>query len=64
MSIEDIPKDLMENYEIHEWKHAITILKGDFPREWKDIVDVLTEFKLKKSWINIGGGRKSNVAAG
>jgi hypothetical protein len=62
MSIEDIPKDLMENYEIHEWKHAITILKGDFPREWKDIVDVLTEFKLKKSWINVGGGRKSNVA--
>jgi hypothetical protein len=62
MSIEDIPKYLQENYEIHEWKHAITILKGDFADEWKDIVDVLTEFTLKKSWINVAGGRKSLVA--
>jgi hypothetical protein len=62
MSIEDVPKYIQDNYEIHEWKHAITILKGDFPEEWKDIVKVLSGFKLNKSWIEVGGGRKSLVA--
>ncbi len=62
MSIDDVPKYIQDNYEIHEWKHAITILKGDFPEEWKDIVKVLSGFKLNKSWIEVGGGRKSLVA--
>jgi hypothetical protein len=62
MSIEDVPKYIQDNYEIHEWKHAITILKGDFPDEWKEIIDVLKEFKLKKGSINVAGGRKSLVA--
>lgn len=62
MPIEDIPKYLQDNFEIHEWKHAITILKGDFPDEWNDIIDVLTKFTLKKSWIVVAGGRKSQVA--
>jgi hypothetical protein len=62
MSIEDVPKIIQDNYEIHEWKHPITILKGDFPKEWDDIIKVLKEFKLKKSWIEVGGGRKSKVA--
>lgn len=62
MSIKDIPKYIQDNYEILEWKHAITILKGDFPEEWKDILTVLNGFKLNKSWIEVGGGRKSLVA--
>ncbi len=62
MSVEDLPKYIQDNYEIHEWKHAITILKGDFPNEWNDIIDVLKKFKLRKSWIQVGGGRKSKVA--
>ena len=62
MSVEDVPKYIQDNYEIHEWKHAITILKGDFPEEWKDIIKVLSNFKLNKSWIEVGGGRKSLVA--
>jgi hypothetical protein len=53
---------IQNNYEIHEWKHATTILKGDFRSEWDDLISLLTEFRLKKSWITIGGGRKSKVA--
>jgi hypothetical protein len=53
---------IRNNYEIHEWKHATTILKGDFRTEWDDLIAVLTEFRLKKSWITIGGGSKSLVA--
>lgn len=39
-----------------------TILHGDFPREWKEIISVLTEFRANKSWVTVGGGRKSKVA--
>lgn len=62
MSIEDVPEFIRQNYEIHEWKHSITILKGDFISEWNDILGVLKNFRLKKSWIEVGGGRKSLVA--
>ncbi len=47
---------------MHEWKHACAILKEDFPHEWNDIVSLLTEFRLKKSWITNPGGRKSKVS--
>ena len=62
MPINDFSEFIQNNYEIHEWKHSVTILKGDFPNEWSDIINVLTEFRLKKSWINVPGGRKSLVA--
>ncbi len=62
MGIEKIPNFIRGNYEIHEWKHACAILSGDFPDEWKDIVELLTRFRLCKSWITEGGGRKSKVA--
>ena len=62
MSIESLPKFIKDHYEIHEWKHACAILHNDFPDEWKDIVDVLTEFRLRKSWIVEPGGRKSKVS--
>jgi hypothetical protein len=37
-----------------------------FPRstetEYRNIVDVLSRFRLQKSWINTGGGRKSKIS--
>ena len=62
MGTELITKFIRNNYEVHEWKHACAILAGDFPDEWKDIIDLLTNFRLCKSWITEGGGRKSKVA--
>ena len=62
MPLSDLPKIIRNNYEIHEWKHAITILKGDFHDEWNDLIEILSDFKLKKSWIEEPGGRKSKVA--
>lgn len=62
MGIEVLPEFIREHYEVHEWKHACAILKEDFPEEWQDIVDVLTEFRLHKSWITTPGGRKSQVS--
>tara|TARA_B100000959_G_C14989283_1_gene627019 strand:+ start:1358 stop:1702 length:345 start_codon:yes stop_codon:yes gene_type:complete len=62
MSIKLFPKFIQENYEVYQWKHACTILKGDFPEEWNDIIAVLKNFRLLKSSIAVGGGRKSKVS--
>ena len=62
MSIELLPEFIRENYELHEWKHSCAILKEDFPEEWQDIISVLHEFRLYKSWITHPGGRKSQVS--
>lgn len=62
MSSQLLPKVIRDQYEIHEWKHACAILHGDFPEEWADVCQALREFRLHKSWITVGGGRKSKVA--
>lgn len=62
MGKELLPADILTHYEIHEWKHACAILRIDFPDEWADLVDVLRAFKLLKSHIIVGGGRKSLVS--
>ncbi len=62
MGTDLLPKYIRENYEVREWKHACAILRNDFPDEWKDLVDLLTNFRLCKSWIVNPGGRKSKVS--
>ena len=57
-----LPNFVWQNYECHEWKHASAILSQDFPSEWADILGVLTAFRLKKSWIAVGGGNKSKLS--
>lgn len=62
MGVDLLPKKILENYEVHEWKHACAILKNDFSNEWKDITDLLNQFQFCKSWVTVGGGRKSRVS--
>ncbi len=62
MAISLLPQFIHDNYEVYEWKHACAILKEDFPQEWRDILDLLTTFRLKKSWITNPGGSKSQVS--
>lgn len=57
-----LPDFVREHYEWHEWKHASAILTQDFPAEWADILDMLTAFRLRKSWIVNPGGNKSPVS--
>lgn len=63
MGTDLLPKYIRDHYEVHEWKHACAILKNDFPDEWKDLIDLLTNFKLYKSWILKPGGSKTKVAS-
>lgn len=62
MGIELFPDFIRQNYEIYEWKHAVAILRHDFQNEWNDIISVLTKFRINKSWITKGGGRKSEIS--
>ena len=62
ITLELVPEDLCARYEVREWRHAAAILVGDFPDEWNDIREVLRGFKLCKSFIDTGGGRKSKVS--
>lgn len=62
MGRELLPEFIRDNYEVYEWKHACAILKLDFPDEWAEIIDVLTMFRLYRSFLTVGGGRKSLVA--
>jgi hypothetical protein len=62
MIIDLLPPFIQEHYEVHEWKHVCAILKGDFPNEWQDIIEVLSEFRLSKRAISTPGGRKSDIA--
>lgn len=62
MTLDHIPAEIRQLYEIHEWKHACAILQTDFPAEWNDIIEVLTQFRLYKSWLTTGGGQKSKIS--
>jgi hypothetical protein len=60
--IDALPSYIREHYEVNEWRHACAILQCDYPREWQDIVEVLTGFTLCRSHIAEPGGNISNVS--
>lgn len=62
MGLELWPQLIRNNYELHEWRHATAVLHTDFPAEFADIVDVLTDFRLLRSHIALGGKNKSKVS--
>lgn len=62
MPLNDLPPYIQLNYECYEWKHAIAILKNDFPDEWHDVLAVLTSFKVCQSYVTQGGGNISLVS--
>jgi hypothetical protein len=63
MALDQLPDFLRERYEIREWRHATAILTADFSDELRDVVEILTGFRLLRSYIEVGGGNKSKVAA-
>ena len=63
MSLQLLPAALFDRYHIEERRHACAILKDDFPSELQEIIDCLNNFKLLRSEIEEGGGRKSKIAS-
>jgi hypothetical protein len=59
-----LPEDIRTAYQVEERHHACSILKSDFPIQWKDLIEVLRSFKLRKSDMQKPGGNKSPIAKG
>jgi predicted metal-dependent phosphoesterase TrpH len=57
-----IPADVANAYEVHEWRNAAGVLLTAHSAEWKDVVEMLRDFKFRKSEVLKGGGRKSVIA--
>jgi hypothetical protein len=62
MGLDLIPNDIRDKYEIHEWRHATSILKEDFPIQWDDVIAQLRSFELRESSIVSAGGGKSPIS--
>lgn len=56
---EQLSPFIPESYEVHEWRHALVILRLKFPEEYGDIADVLTGFRLHTSGVSVGGDTDS-----
>lgn len=57
------PPDYQRPWEIHEWRHALAVLKGAYGDEWNDLLATLRGFKLLKS-DTVQFGVRSPVARG
>ena len=62
MTLDLVPLNLRNMYEVLEWKHACAVLKSDFPEEWDDILKILPKFCLNKSDVLASGGGLSLIS--
>ena len=54
-----LPKNIQENYEIHEWKHATAILTNDFPEEFIETLEWERIMHLAKEVLKAFGYQKN-----
>lgn len=57
-----LPQFIRHHYEIHNYRHAIAVMRYGYPNEWNDIIAVLTNFRLHETYITTPGGRKSQIS--
>lgn len=58
---ENIPEDIQELYEIHEYKHASVILAREFPVEFADVCGALRTFRFTVDNVKESGGNESEI---
>jgi hypothetical protein len=57
-----IPDDLRARYDVRETRNCASILSITNPRSFRQVLDVLAEFKLTELDIVVPGGQESTVA--
>lgn len=57
-----VPPELLDLYEVHEWRNGLAVLAAARPDEWEDIKAALLEFRLYASEIIKRGGNRSAIA--
>lgn len=63
MGLEKIPQAVGDRYHFDERGHASAILASNFPNEFRDLMDCLSGFVLRKSHILTPGGGRSPISA-
>ncbi len=59
-----IPASLLKGYHVREWRNATGILETACPLEWREIVQILSNFRLLRSEIETAGGARSPISKG
>jgi hypothetical protein len=62
MGLNQIPLALRRKYTFVERNHACAILERDFSHEFRDILDCLSAFVLKKTYVIAAGGRRGPIS--
>jgi hypothetical protein len=57
-----IPNDIVNDYEVREWRNAAGVLLTAHKNEWTDVMEALRTFNFRRSEVLKGGGRKSVIA--
>lgn len=57
-----VPADLRRLYHVREWRNATGVLQTACPNEWREIIEILSDFRLLRSEVQAAGGSKSPIA--
>lgn len=57
-----VPKELRELYLVKEWRNATGVLTTACPNEWREIVKVLSQFRLLQSEVTAAGKNRSPIS--
>ncbi len=52
-----VPNEIQDLYEVREWRNALAILAAAHPDEWREIIEMLSNFRLLRSDIMTRVGR-------
>ena len=62
MSLTDyLPIPFLENYEVHNYRHAAEVLATGCPDEFSELIDALSKFRLTTADILAKGGNESQI---
>lgn len=57
-----IPADILERYEVHEWRNAAGVLLTAHIDEWNDVMAALRKFRFSTADVLAPGKNKSDLA--
>lgn len=56
-----LPQDILDSYEVHNFKHAAEVLSTGCEREFAEIIQALRAFRLSTQDILKAGGNESDI---
>ena len=58
---ENLPAELLDKYEFHNYNHALEIITQAFPGEWSEIVDCLKQLDITTEDLREAGGNETSI---